>query len=64
MTYLREVRLRRAHETLRRSDPSVVTVASVAYDWAFTNLGRFAAAYAERYGELPSDTLRRSVVPR
>jgi AraC-like DNA-binding protein len=64
MAYLREVRLRRAHETLRRSDPSVVTVASVAYDWAFTNLGRFAAAYAERYGELPSDTLRRSIVPR
>jgi transcriptional regulator GlxA family with amidase domain len=31
MTYLREVRLRRAHETLRRSDPSVVTVASVAH---------------------------------
>ena len=30
MSYLREVRLRRAHQTLIESDPSTVTVASVA----------------------------------
>jgi AraC-like DNA-binding protein len=60
MSYLREVRLRRAHRTLIDSDPSVVTVASVAYDWGFTNLGRFAAAHAARYREPPAQTLRRS----
>jgi AraC-like DNA-binding protein len=60
MSYLREVRLRRAHQTLIESDPSVVTVASVAYDWGFTNLGRFAAAHAARYREPPAKTLRRS----
>jgi AraC-like DNA-binding protein len=60
MSYLREVRLRRAHQTLIESDPSVVTVASVAYDWGFTNLGRFAAAHAERYREPPAKTLRRT----
>jgi AraC-like DNA-binding protein len=59
MSYLREVRLRRAHQTLIESDPSVVTVASVAYDWGFTNLGRFAAAHADRYREPPAKTLRR-----
>jgi transcriptional regulator GlxA family with amidase domain len=52
--------LRRAHQTLLESDPSTVTVASVAYDWGFTNLGRFAAAHAARYREPPVQTLRRS----
>jgi AraC-like DNA-binding protein len=60
MSYLREVRLRRAHQTLIESDPSTVTVASVAYDWGFTNLGRFAAAHAARYREPPAKTLRRT----
>jgi AraC-like DNA-binding protein len=60
MSYLRGVRLRRAHQTLLESDPSTVTVASVAYDWGFTNLGRFAAAHAARYREPPVQTLRRS----
>ncbi|MCA2323151.1 AraC family transcriptional regulator [Mycobacterium intracellulare] len=59
MAYLREVRLRRAHHSLLESDPSAVTVASVAYRWGFTNLGRFAAAHSARYGEPPLTTLRR-----
>jgi AraC-like DNA-binding protein len=60
MEYLREVRLRRAHQSLLESDPSTVTVASVAYRWGFTNLGRFAAAHAARYSEPPVKTLRRT----
>jgi AraC-like DNA-binding protein len=60
MSYLRDVRLRRAHQTLLESDPSTVTVASVAYDWGFTNLGRFAAAHTARYREQPAKTLRRT----
>lgn len=59
MAYLREVRLRRAHEALLRSDPSMATVASIAYRWGFSNLGRFAAAHAARYRETPTETLRR-----
>lgn len=64
MAYLRDVRLRRAHQTLIESDPSEVTVASVAYRWGFTNLGRFAATHADRYGEIPSVTLNRGAFPR
>lgn len=60
MSYLREVRLRRAHQALLDSDPSTATVASVAYRWGFSNLGRFAAVHAARYGEPPAKTLRRS----
>jgi AraC-like DNA-binding protein len=59
MAYLREVRLRRTHETLLRSDMSAATVASVAHSWGFNHLGRFAAAYWARYQEAPATTLRR-----
>ncbi|OBA57241.1 hypothetical protein A5647_24550 [Mycobacterium sp. 1100029.7] len=60
MGYLRDVRLRRAHQMLLESDSSRVTVATVASRWGFTNVGRFAAAHAARYHESPSKTLRRS----
>jgi AraC-like DNA-binding protein len=60
MTYLRQVRLRRAHQELLDSDPSIETVASIARRWGYTNPGRFAAAHAARYGETPASTLRRS----
>lgn len=60
MGYLREVRLRRAHRDLQGADPSIETVASIASRWGFGNLGRFAAAYAARYGESPAVTLRQS----
>jgi AraC-like DNA-binding protein len=63
MEYLRDVRLRRAHQTLLESDPSELTVASIAYRWGFGNLGRFAAAHADRYGETPSATLHRKTIP-
>jgi AraC-like DNA-binding protein len=59
MAYLRETRLRRAHRSLLESDPSTTSVASVAYQWGFTNLGRFAAAHMARYNEPPAATLRR-----
>jgi AraC-like DNA-binding protein len=64
MAYLREVRLRQAHQALVELDPSEVTVASVAYRWGFTNLGRFAATHANRYGEAPSVTLQKKAFRR
>lgn len=60
MTYLRQVRLRRAHDDLLEADPSTTCVAAVAYHWGFTNLGRFAAAHAARYDESPAVTLKRT----
>lgn len=53
MTYLRQVRLERAHEDLRLARGHV---ADIAYHWGFTNLGRFAKLYQARFGELPSAT--------
>jgi AraC-like DNA-binding protein len=60
MSYLRDVRLRRAHQELLESDPSVDMVSRIAYRWGFRNTGRFAAAHAARYGESPAVTLRRT----
>jgi AraC-like DNA-binding protein len=57
MTYLRHVRLARAHEDLLQAEPTT-TVTAVAHRWGFAHLGRFSAAYAGRYGQPPSATLR------
>lgn len=58
MEYLRDVRLRRAHEELRSADPYADSVASVARRWGFAHLGRFAAAHEAKYGQTPLRTLR------
>jgi AraC-like DNA-binding protein len=57
MGYLRELRLQRVHQELRRTGRPVT---DVAYAWGFTHLGRFSAAYRRRFGELPSHTARRA----
>ena len=57
MTYLRDVRLARAHRDLVAADPELITVASAARPWGFSHLGRFAASYQKKYGVLPSETL-------
>ena len=58
IAYLRELRLARVHDELRRADPAETTVAQVAHRWGFGHLGRFAAAYRAKYGAPPSATLR------
>ena len=54
MQHLRGVRLDLARERLL-SDQSA-SVASIALECGFGNLGRFAQNYAERFGERPSET--------
>lgn len=56
--YLRGIRLRRVRAQLLDATPSTTTVRSVAEQWGFAHLGRFAASYAGVFGELPSETLR------
>ena len=57
MKYLRDVRLDKARSALLDALPST-SVTEVANRWGFVQLGRFAAAYQQRFGELPSETLR------
>ena len=57
--YLRDIRLDRVRTTLLDLSRDDTTVAAVAREWGFGHLGRFSAAYRSRFGERPSDTLRR-----
>jgi AraC-like DNA-binding protein len=59
MTYLRQIRLRRAREALVAADRDTTTVGAVAVGVGILHPGRFAAAYRDAFGEAPSDTLNR-----
>jgi AraC-like DNA-binding protein len=57
--YLRRVRLGRAHQDLLAAQPGDgQTVADIAFRWGFGHVPRFASAYRDRYGTVPSQTLR------
>jgi transcriptional regulator GlxA family with amidase domain len=58
--YLLLRRLNKARSALRRADPSTATVAEVARNYQFLELGRFAVTYRATFGESPSTTLQRS----
>ncbi|MBN9111994.1 MAG: helix-turn-helix transcriptional regulator [Pseudonocardia sp.] len=55
MEVVRDLRLTRAHAQLRGS----TSVGDVAHACGFGHLSRFASAYRDRFGELPSETLQR-----
>jgi AraC-like DNA-binding protein len=58
MRYLRMARLQKAREELLHAEPEQ-DVSMIAMRWGFEHLGRFAAEYRKRFGELPSETLKR-----
>jgi transcriptional regulator GlxA family with amidase domain len=60
MRYLLLQRLNRARAALRRADPSKASVAEVARNHQFLELGRFAVTYRATFGESPSITLQRA----
>lgn len=60
MAYVRERRLERVRADLADALPSEgVSVTDVAERWGFSHLGNFAVTYRKRFGESPSETLRR-----
>ena len=58
MALLKAVRLEQAHAELKAAPPAE-NIAGIAFKWGMVHLGRFARDYRERFGELPSDTLRK-----
>lgn len=59
-SYLKNERLERARSDLADAPgDSGLTVTDVAMRWGFSHLGRFATTYRSRFGESPSQTLRR-----
>ena len=57
MHYLRDLRMERARAELVSGECQ--NVAGVALRWGFAHLGRFSASYKARYGESPSQSVRR-----
>jgi AraC family transcriptional regulator, ethanolamine operon transcriptional activator len=57
MQYMRSVRLRDVRRALSTSEGRRATVTGIATSYGFYELGRFAAAYREAFGEVPSETL-------
>jgi AraC-like DNA-binding protein len=56
--YARLRRLNLVRAALRRADPAATSIAEIARQYGFSELGRFAAAYRTAFGETPSATLR------
>lgn len=56
--YVRAVRLDRVRADLIEG-AGAVSVTDIAVRWGFFHLGRFAQQYRERFGVLPSETVRR-----
>ncbi|WP_417268744.1 helix-turn-helix domain-containing protein [Celeribacter sp.] len=57
--FLREQRLKAAQRELLVADRDQ-TVSQIAKSLGYIHMGEFAKAYRERFGELPSDTLKRT----
>lgn len=61
MRYLKDLRLTAVHDRLSQLEPGEQTVTAVAMDYGFDHMGWFCADYKEKFGELPRETLLRSV---
>lgn len=57
--YVRDVRLSRVHAELVAANPADTSVTERAAAWGFLHQGRFSEQYRQKYGQLPSQTLRR-----
>lgn len=61
--FFHDERLRAVRAELRRATPGQ-TVTQIAMSHGFVELGRLAAHYRAAFGEPPSTTLRRALMPR
>lgn len=59
--YLRLHRLHQARRLLLAHCPDETTITRIAFEQGFWDLGRFARAYRQLFGERPSETLRKPV---
>lgn len=60
VAYLRNLRFEESHKRLKNIKPWE-NVSSIAMDCGFQQLGRFSQEYKNRFGELPSETLKNSM---
>jgi transcriptional regulator GlxA family with amidase domain len=56
VTFLQRKRLCDIHSALRDCDPATTTIAEIALQHGFLNLGRFSGYYRALFDEYPSET--------
>lgn len=60
MEYIKVQRLQGVHRALKAAVPNLTSIVAIAHQWGFWHSGQFAKAYKTMFGELPSETLRKS----
>jgi AraC-like DNA-binding protein len=60
MAALRRLRMTKAREDLESGGLAGATVTEIAARWGFLQFGRFSSQYRERFGEFPSETIKRA----
>lgn len=58
---LKSIRLNGVNRALKLADVKKTKLYSIANHWGFWHIGQFAKDYKEMFGELPSDTIRKSI---
>jgi PAS domain S-box-containing protein len=58
MDFVKDIKLQRVRQRLVAPEPNT-TVTGISLECGFNNLGHFARDYRKKFGELPSETLRR-----
>ncbi|MBV9200269.1 MAG: AraC family transcriptional regulator [Alphaproteobacteria bacterium] len=58
MRYMRAARYQKVREGLSRAEPEE-SIGDIAARWGFSHMGRFSVEYRRRFGENPSETLRK-----
>lgn len=59
MTYVKNIKLEKINEELKHGDAATTSISDIVSKYGIASLGNFSASYRKRFGELPSDTLRR-----
>jgi AraC-like DNA-binding protein len=57
--YLRNARFQSVRDALSKAQPEQSSVTGIAASWGFVHPGRFSVEYRRRFGESPSETLKR-----
>jgi AraC family ethanolamine operon transcriptional activator len=60
MEYLKIKRLNGVRRTLKTCDPNQTNISAIATNWGFWSMGHFSRDYKQLFGELPSETLKKT----
>ncbi|WP_455196273.1 helix-turn-helix domain-containing protein [Kaarinaea lacus] len=60
--YLKSYRLNAVRKEMIAQNPSHLKITDVANNWGFWHMGQFAQDYKRRFGELPSETMKKLFV--